>query len=139
MSEQGPKLFIITCLCLCLVGTRHDIVLKCIFHLLRLITIVITNIIIINTSSLLYRDDHVYFQSSQNQSEEKASRVLGVVFSTFVICWAPFFIMNLILGGSYFYTWVFSSTMAVINILFQLFVAPPAVRPLPGRKRLDQI
>ena len=33
--------------------------------------------------------------------------MLGVVFSTFVICWAPFFIMNLILGGSYFYTWVF--------------------------------
>ena len=29
-------------------------------------------------------------------SEEKASRVLGVVFSTFVICWAPFFIMNLV-------------------------------------------
>ena len=35
--------------------------------------------------------------------------MLGVVFSTFVICWAPFFIMNLILGGSYFYTWVFFS------------------------------
>ena len=28
--------------------------------------------------------------------EEKASRVLGVVFSAFIICWAPFFIMNLV-------------------------------------------
>ena len=65
--------------------------------------------------------------------------MLGVVFSTFVICWAPFFIMNLILGGSYFYTWVFSLTIALINILFQLFVAPPAVRLLQGRKRLDRI
>ena len=66
--------------------------------------------------------------------------MLGVVFSTFVVCWAPFFIMNLILGGPYFYTWVFfSSTIALINILYQLFVAPPAVRPLQGWKRLDQI
>eukprot|EP00092_Neocalanus_flemingeri_P031668 GFUD01034394.1.p1 GENE.GFUD01034394.1~~GFUD01034394.1.p1 ORF type:complete len:463 (-),score=82.11 GFUD01034394.1:47-1435(-) len=35
-------------------------------------------------------------QMSSTVSEEKASRVLGVVFSTFVICWAPFFIMNLV-------------------------------------------
>lgn len=35
-------------------------------------------------------------QHSQTQSEEKASRVLGVVFSSFIICWAPFFIMNLV-------------------------------------------
>ena len=43
----------------------------------------------------------IHFSSSLKQmsstvSEEKASRVLGVVFSTFVICWAPFFIMNLV-------------------------------------------
>ena len=35
-------------------------------------------------------------QQSSTLSEEKASRVLGVVFSAFVICWAPFFIMNLL-------------------------------------------
>ena len=51
--------------------------------------------------------------SSATQSEEKASRVLGVVrchhitklgsehvmsqvFSAFIVCWAPFFIMNLV-------------------------------------------
>lgn len=34
--------------------------------------------------------------SSTTQSEEKASRVLGVVFSAFIVCWAPFFIMNLV-------------------------------------------
>ena len=33
---------------------------------------------------------------SGSVSEEKASRVLGVVFSAFIICWAPFFIMNLV-------------------------------------------
>ena len=35
-------------------------------------------------------------QQTSTVSEEKATRVLGVVFSTFVICWAPFFIMNLV-------------------------------------------
>lgn len=45
----------------------------------------------------------IHFSSSLKQmsstvSEEKASRVLGVVFSTFVICWAPFFIMNLVVA-----------------------------------------
>ena len=35
-------------------------------------------------------------QMSSTVSEEKASRVLGVVFSTFIICWAPFFIINLV-------------------------------------------
>jgi len=34
--------------------------------------------------------------SQSTQSEEKASRVLGVVFSAFIVCWAPFFIMNLV-------------------------------------------
>ncbi|KAL5005114.1 hypothetical protein ScPMuIL_018570 [Solemya velum] len=29
------------------------------------------------------------------QTEQKASKVLGVVFSIFVICWAPFFVMNI--------------------------------------------
>ena len=37
-------------------------------------------------------------QSTNTVSEEKASRVLGVVFSTFVFCWAPFFILNLVVG-----------------------------------------
>ena len=37
-------------------------------------------------------------QMSSTVSEEKASRVLGVVFCTFVICWAPFFIMNFVVG-----------------------------------------
>ena len=27
-----------------------------------------------------------------------SSRVLGIVFLTFVICWAPFFIINLVVG-----------------------------------------
>ena len=31
-------------------------------------------------------------------SEDKATMVLGVVFSTFVICWAPFFIVNLVVA-----------------------------------------
>ena len=37
------------------------------------------------------------FQPNHVTSEKKASRVLGVVFFTFVICWAPFFMMNLVL------------------------------------------
>ena len=31
-------------------------------------------------------------------SEDKATMVLGVVFSSFVICWAPFFIVNLVVA-----------------------------------------
>ena len=30
-------------------------------------------------------------------SSDWCSRVLGVVFSAFIVCWAPFFIMNLVL------------------------------------------
>ena len=37
-------------------------------------------------------------QQSSTIAEEKASRVLGVVFTTFIICWAPFFLMNLLLA-----------------------------------------
>lgn len=36
--------------------------------------------------------------SMQVRSEQKATKVLGVVFFTFVICWSPFFILNLIDG-----------------------------------------
>lgn len=32
--------------------------------------------------------------SSQVRSEQKATKVLGVVFFTFVICWTPFFVIN---------------------------------------------
>ena len=37
------------------------------------------------------------FQPNNVSSEEKATRVLGIVFFTFVICWAPFFTLNLAL------------------------------------------
>ncbi|UYV60262.1 hypothetical protein LAZ67_1000585 [Cordylochernes scorpioides] len=33
---------------------------------------------------------------SQVRSEQRASKVLGVVFFTFVVCWAPFFVLNVL-------------------------------------------
>ncbi|EEB13043.1 class A rhodopsin-like G-protein coupled receptor GPR5ht1, putative [Pediculus humanus corporis] len=33
------------------------------------------------------------------QTEQKASKVLGVVFFTFVLCWTPFFILNIIFAA----------------------------------------
>ena len=36
------------------------------------------------------------FQPNSVSSEEKASKVLGVVFFTFVTCWAPFFVLNFV-------------------------------------------
>ncbi|GAB6018897.1 hypothetical protein CHUAL_000554 [Chamberlinius hualienensis] len=32
-------------------------------------------------------------------NEQKASKVLGLVFSTFVICWGPFFILNIVFAA----------------------------------------
>ena len=32
-------------------------------------------------------------------TEQKASKVLGLVFFTFVLCWAPFFILNIIFAA----------------------------------------
>jgi 5-hydroxytryptamine receptor 2 len=32
-------------------------------------------------------------------TEQKASKVLGVVFFTFVLCWAPFFILNILFAA----------------------------------------
>lgn len=32
-------------------------------------------------------------------TEQKASKVLGLVFFTFVLCWSPFFILNIILAS----------------------------------------
>ena len=39
------------------------------------------------------------FQPHSVSSEEKATRVLGIVFFTFVLCWAPFFTLNLVLAA----------------------------------------
>ena len=51
--------------------------------------------------SLLTRKMSVFFgfpfQPNSVSSEEKASRVLGVVFFTFVTCWAPFFLLNFVI------------------------------------------
>lgn len=32
-------------------------------------------------------------------NEQKASKVLGLVFFTFVLCWAPFFILNILFAA----------------------------------------
>ena len=52
-------------------------------------------------NSLLTRKMSVFFglpfQPNSVSSEEKASRVLGVVFFTFVTCWAPFFLLNFVI------------------------------------------
>ncbi|KAK9888413.1 hypothetical protein WA026_000662 [Henosepilachna vigintioctopunctata] len=32
-------------------------------------------------------------------TEQKASKVLGLVFFTFVLCWAPFFILNILFAA----------------------------------------
>lgn len=32
-------------------------------------------------------------------TEQKASKVLGVVFFTFVFCWAPFFLLNILFAA----------------------------------------
>ena len=36
------------------------------------------------------------FQPHCVSSEEKATRVLGIVFFTFILCWAPFFTLNIV-------------------------------------------
>lgn len=36
--------------------------------------------------------------SLQVRNEQKATKVLGLVFFAFVICWAPFFSLNLMFG-----------------------------------------
>ena len=61
--------------------------------------------------------------SSATVSEEKASRVLGVVFSTFVVCWAPFFVLNLVFIASKLFAILlevlpFSSNIAGISLTF---------------------
>ncbi|KAH1013847.1 hypothetical protein HUJ04_002783 [Dendroctonus ponderosae] len=39
------------------------------------------------------------FASNSVATEQKASKVLGLVFFTFVLCWAPFFILNIIFAA----------------------------------------
>ncbi|KAL8561344.1 hypothetical protein ACOMHN_040422 [Nucella lapillus] len=45
---------------------------------------------------LLLRKDLVRKETSSVQTEQRASKVLGVVFMIFVICWAPFFLVNIL-------------------------------------------
>ncbi|KAL8620552.1 hypothetical protein ACOMHN_028055 [Nucella lapillus] len=45
---------------------------------------------------LLMRRDVFRKESNSVQTEQKASKVLGVVFMIFVICWAPFFLVNIL-------------------------------------------
>lgn len=49
-----------------------------------------TNILLFRKESMNHRHD----QDGVN-TEQKASKVLGVVFAIFVICWAPFFVVNI--------------------------------------------
>lgn len=49
-----------------------------------------TNILLLRKESMNQRHD----QDGVN-TEQKASKVLGVVFAIFVICWAPFFVVNI--------------------------------------------
>ncbi|XP_066260478.1 5-hydroxytryptamine receptor 2C-like [Euwallacea similis] len=39
------------------------------------------------------------FASNSVATEQKASKVLGLVFFTFVLCWSPFFILNIIFAA----------------------------------------
>ncbi|KAK7090851.1 D(2) dopamine receptor-like [Littorina saxatilis] len=45
---------------------------------------------------LLMRRDLLRKENSSVQTEQKASKVLGVVFMIFVVCWAPFFLVNIL-------------------------------------------
>jgi hypothetical protein len=45
---------------------------------------------------LLMRKDLIRKETTSVQTEQKASKVLGVVFMIFVVCWAPFFIVNIL-------------------------------------------
>ncbi|XP_046365272.1 5-hydroxytryptamine receptor 2C-like [Haliotis rufescens] len=45
---------------------------------------------------LLLKKDSIRKDSNSVQTEQKASKVLGVVFLIFVICWAPFFLVNIL-------------------------------------------
>ena len=45
---------------------------------------------------LLMRKDLVRKDNTTVQTEQRASKVLGVVFMIFVICWAPFFLVNIL-------------------------------------------
>ena len=48
-------------------------------------------------NALLLRKDMVRKETTSSvQTEQKASKVLGVVFMIFVICWAPFFLVNIL-------------------------------------------
>ena len=49
------------------------------------------------TNILLFRKESMNQRHDQDgvNTEQKASKVLGVVFAIFVICWAPFFIVNI--------------------------------------------
>ncbi|KAJ8978304.1 hypothetical protein NQ317_014509 [Molorchus minor] len=39
------------------------------------------------------------FAANSVATEQKASKVLGLVFFTFVLCWSPFFILNIIFAA----------------------------------------
>ena len=49
------------------------------------------------TNILLFRKESMNQRHDQDgvNTEQKASKVLGVVFAIFVICWAPFFVANI--------------------------------------------
>ncbi|XP_076453478.1 5-hydroxytryptamine receptor 2A-like [Babylonia areolata] len=45
---------------------------------------------------LLMRKDVLRKDTNAVQTEQRASKVLGVVFMIFVVCWAPFFLVNIL-------------------------------------------
>lgn len=86
-------------------------------------------------------------------AEQKASKVLGLVFSTFVLCWTPFFVLNILFAACPECTvpervvnvclWLGYASSTINPIIYTVFnrqfraafVALLACRPASGRRR----
>ncbi|XP_069105243.1 D(2) dopamine receptor A-like [Argopecten irradians] len=52
--------------------------------------------LVIKAASILLMKKEAIQKENDVHTEEKASKVIGVVFILFVVCWAPFFIVNIL-------------------------------------------
>lgn len=98
LSDVSPSKFVDSFRLIKGVGTQGHIIYGKKTHPTQFSNIIICRIIC-SSNFLVGRARRKHMAANSVATEQKASKVLGLVFFTFVLCWSPFFILNIVMAS----------------------------------------